>query len=84
MSAVAVASLEESKEPKFMGVVLKVQVPCTVALTCIELDVGAGAAKAGLEIRVLLKARVEPIRAEVRTEQREESIDMVWISPNVI
>jgi hypothetical protein len=35
-------------------------------------------AKAGFEIRVLLRARVEPIRAAVRTEQREESIlDMI-------
>lgn len=67
-----------------MGVVLRVQVPATIALTSIELGVGAGAATAGFEIRVLLRARVEPSRAAVRTEQREESIDMVWISPNVI
>jgi hypothetical protein len=68
-----------------MGVVLRVQVPATVALTSIELCAVVGcAATAGLEIRVLLRARVEPSRAAVRTEQREESIDMVWISPNVI
>jgi hypothetical protein len=44
-----------------------VQTDGTVALTWI-LEVLAGAAKAGFEIRVLLRARVEPIRAAVRTE----------------
>jgi hypothetical protein len=65
-----------------MLVVLTLQVATTLALT-VRLLV-AVPAKAGLEIRVLPRARVEPIRAAVRTEQREERMDMVGISPNEI
>ena len=58
------------------------QVAGTVALT--DILAVAVPAKAGFEIRVLPRARAEPIRAAVSTEQREERIDMVGISPNVI
>jgi hypothetical protein len=52
-----------------MGVVLRVQVPATVALTWIELGVGAGAATAGFEIRVgsVLNLWIRPIAIRALT-----------------